>query len=181
MFSKIKNPKTGRMVLLNGRIGRQILKKHITALIVGNSLVGGASEKSIVGFRTATWCGPCNNFKVQPGGDDAYTIAGKILQAGHKLYWVENNGKDTIHADCGPLIQEAVDDENKASLSNVISNFNNTTGNGGAILDAFINKSTGYPTILKYNPSSGEFDMFNKNRTWEDISTWLKADFQPDN
>ena len=35
MYSKIVNPQTGRKVLINGRLGRQILKNYVTILIGG--------------------------------------------------------------------------------------------------------------------------------------------------
>jgi len=44
-YSKIVNPKTGRKVSINGRIGREILKQYLTVLI------GGAKLKRELGIR----------------------------------------------------------------------------------------------------------------------------------
>tara|TARA_B110000971_G_C19818812_1_gene412378 strand:- start:88 stop:423 length:336 start_codon:yes stop_codon:yes gene_type:complete len=59
-YSKIVNPKTGRKVSINGRIGREILKQYL------NVLTGGASLKRESGIRFTKnenekqWCNDMN-------------------------------------------------------------------------------------------------------------------------
>lgn len=53
MYSKIVNPKTGRMVSVNGKLGKEILRNYL------NVLEGGAASTPTVAPNTPVRCIPC--------------------------------------------------------------------------------------------------------------------------
>jgi thiol-disulfide isomerase/thioredoxin len=77
-YNKIKNPKTGRFVSINGRVGRRIIKEYY------HFMMGGGQEEEITfTMYYAPWCGHCRNAK--PEFEKLIDHADKHLINGKKI------------------------------------------------------------------------------------------------
>ena len=77
-YNKIKNPKTGRFVSINGRVGRRLIKEYY------HFMMGGGQEEEITfTMYYAPWCGHCRNAK--PEFEKLIDHADKHLINGKKI------------------------------------------------------------------------------------------------
>lgn len=138
MYSKIRNPKTLRMVSVNGKIGRKILKNYIRTLVGGGFMVGGdgsVEKKYPVIFVTADWCGHCVAAK------ERFTAAKAQLRAmGYTVYSLQNTRGQ------GNML-DTTDKENPKQMSK-------------EDIENYFSQGRGFPSILKQNGT--EFKQFSE-------------------
>ena len=78
-YNKIKNPKTGRFVSINGRVGRRIIKEYYHFMMGGGPL----EEEITFTMYYVDWCGYCKDAK--PKFEKLKDHADKHLINGKKI------------------------------------------------------------------------------------------------
>lgn len=61
MFNQIFNPKTKRLVKVNGKSGKQVINNYLRYLDNHRLMKGGRGKKKHIRIFHATWCGHCRH------------------------------------------------------------------------------------------------------------------------